>query len=222
VGQPHIMVRVMAIDSAENMASARRVYVIWNVLFSISAVGVGLAARLLLTEKAGFDPELAMPTLSLQLLHPALVGLVLAGLFAATMSTADSQVLSCSAALTQDLLPRPAASHYYNKAGTLVVTAIVLTLALKGSSVFSLVVLAWSSLAASLGPLLVIRCFDRGITTNTAIAMMLGGLLSVLGWKYGLGYGAGLYEALPGMLAGFAIYAVYAIRNALSSRSEAG
>ena len=208
VGQPHIMVRAMAIDSARNMASARRVYVVWNLLFSISAVGVGLTARLLLTESSGFDPELAMPVLSQELLHPILVGLVLAGLFAATMSTADSQVLSCSAALTQDLLPRPEAKAYYNKIGTIVVTGIVLTLALMGSSVFSLVVLAWSSLAASLGPLLVIRCLGRRITSATAIAMMLGGLLAVLGWKYGLGYGAGLYEALPGMLAGFAIYAV--------------
>ncbi|MCH7869772.1 MAG: sodium/proline symporter [Myxococcales bacterium] len=208
VGQPHIMVRAMAIDSAENMASARRVYVTWNVLFSISAVGVGLTARLLLPELSGFDPELAMPTLSMQLLHPVLVGLVLAGLFAATMSTADSQVLSCSAALTQDLLPRPGASHYYNKAGTVFVTAIVLGFALMGSSVFALVVLAWSSLAASLGPLLVIRCLGRRVTSTTALAMMIGGLLAVLGWKYGLGYGAGLYEALPGMLAGFAIYAI--------------
>ena len=149
-----------------------------------------------------------MPMLSLQLLPPVLVGLVLAGLFAATMSTADSQVLSCSAALTQDLLPRPNAGHYYNKAGTIVVTGIVLTLALMGSSVFELVVLAWSSLAASLGPLLVIRCLGRSVTTATAITMMLGGLFVVLGWKYGLGFGAGLYEALPGMLAGFAIYAV--------------
>ena len=147
-----------------------------------------------------------MPTLSLQLLHPALVGLVLAGLFAATMSTADSQVLSCSAALTQDLFPRPGASHYYNKIGTVFVTVVVLALALMGSSVFALVVLAWSSLAASLGPLLVIRCLGRSITSATAIAMMVGGLLAVLGWKYGLGYGVGLYEALPGMLAGFAIY----------------
>jgi sodium/proline symporter len=208
VGQPHIMIRAMAIDSAENMATARRVYVVWNVLFSIAAVGVGLVARLLLTEIGGFDPELAMPTLSVQLLHPALVGLVLAGLFAATMSTADSQVLSCSAAITQDLLPRPGASHYYNKIGTVIVTLIVLAVALGGSSVFALVVLAWSCLAASLGPLLVIRCTDRSVTSATALAMMIGGLLSVLGWKYGLGYGAGLYEALPGMLTGFAIYGI--------------
>ena len=219
VGQPHIMVRAMAIDSPENIALARRVYVVWNMLFSISAVGVGLTARLLLPETAGFDPELAMPMLSVQLLHPALVGLVLAGLFAATMSTADSQVLSCSAALTQDLLPRPGASHHYHKLGTLVVTAIVLMLALMGSSVFALVVLAWSSLAASLGPLLVIRCLGRSVTSATAIAMMLGGLLAVLAWKYGLGYGIGLNEALPGMCVGFAIYGIgIAIRGETPER----
>ncbi len=88
-----------------------------------------------------------------------------------------------------------------------------------GSSVFALVVLAWASLAASLGPLLVIRCLGRSIRTSTAIAMMLGGLVAVLGWKYGLGYGAGLYEALPGMLAGFAIYAV---GTAISDRAVEG
>jgi sodium/proline symporter len=208
VGQPHIMIRAMAIDSPENMPAARRVYVVWNVLFSISAVGVGLVARLLLNETSGFDPELAMPSLSMHLLHPVLVGLVLAGLFAATMSTADSQVLSCSAAITQDLLPRPGASHYYNKVGTVIVTLIVLAVALAGSSVFALVVLAWSGMAASLGPLLVIRCTNRSVTSGTALAMMIGGLLSVLGWKYGLGYGTGLNEALPGMLMGFVIYGI--------------
>ncbi len=208
VGQPHIMVRAMAVDSAENIASARRVYVVWNMLFSVSAVGVGLVARLLVIEPASFDPELAMPVLAVQLLHPVLVGLVLAGLFAATMSTADSQVLSCSAAITQDLVPRPGASPLYNKLGTVIVTSIVLVVALAGSSVFALVVLAWSCLAASLGPLLMIRCMGRSVTAAVANAMILGGLLAVLGWKYGLGYGSGLNEALPGMLAGFAIYIV--------------
>jgi hypothetical protein len=86
-----------------------------------------------------------------------------------------------------------------------------------GSSVFALVVLAWSSLAACLGPLLVIRCLGRSVTSTTAIEMMIGGLVAVLGWKYGLGYGVGLNEALPGMLAGFAIYG---IRTAISSRTS--
>jgi sodium/proline symporter len=216
------MIRAMTLDSPENMAPARRVYVVWNMLFSIAAVGVGLVARLLVTETSGFDPELAMPILSLQLLHPVLVGLVLAGLFAATMSTADSQVLSCSAAVTQDLLPRPGASHYYNKLGTVFVTLIVLAVALAGSSVFALVTLAWSCLAASLGPLLVIRCIDRSVTSATAVAMMIGGLLAVLGWKYGLGYGPGLYEALPGMLMGFAIFGIgSAVGGGSAERSNA-
>ncbi len=216
VGQPHIMIRAMTLDSTEHMSVARRVYVLWNVSFSISAVGVGLAARLLLSESAGFDPELAMPTLAMDLLPPILVGLVLAGLFAATMSTADSQVLSCSAALTQDIAPRPERGHLYTKLGTILVTAIVLAVAMTGTSVFGLVVLAWSGLAASLGPLLVVRALGRTPNTATAVAMMVGGFASVLGWKYGLGYGAGLNEALPGMLTGFV---VYLIGEAFSGRS---
>jgi sodium/proline symporter len=219
VGQPHIMIRAMAIDSPENIGTARRVYVVWNMLFSISAVGVGLTARLLLTGAEGFDPELAMPALSMQLLHPALVGIVLAGLFAATMSTADSQVLSCSAALTEDLLPRSGAGQMYNKVGTIAVMVIVLALALMGSSVFTLVVLAWSSLAASLGPLLVVRSFGYKVEFATAIAMMLGGLTAVLAWKYGFGYGVGLNEALPGMLTGFGIFVV---GTAIGSRKQEG
>ena len=74
----------------------------------------------------------------------------------------------------------------------------------------------------SLGPLLVIRCTNRSVTSTTAIAMMIGGLLSVLGWKYGLGYGAGLYEALPGMLMGFLIYAIgNAVSGGSAERSNA-
>lgn len=208
VGQPHIMIRAMTLDSNEHMPLARRVYVLWNVSFSISAVGVGLAARLLLPDSTGFDPELAMPTLAMGLLPPILVGLVLAGLFAATMSTADSQVLSCSAALTQDIAPRPQLGHRYTKLGTILVATIVLAVAMTGTSVFGLVVLAWSGLAASLGPLLVVRSLGRPPSTATSVVMMVAGFASALGWKYGLGYGVGLNEALPGMLTGFAVYLV--------------
>jgi len=206
VGQPHIMVRMMTLDSETHMARARKVYVVWNVGFSLSAVGVGLTARLLLDSPAGFDPELALPMLSTQLLPPVLVGLVLAGLFAATMSTADSQVLSCSAALTQDIAPRRGDNPMYAKLGTLVVTAVVLAIALQGTSVFGLVVLAWSGLAASLGPLLVVRALGRRPHAATAIAMMLSGVGAALVWKYGLQFSGGIYEAMPGMLTGGLVY----------------
>jgi sodium/proline symporter len=219
VGQPHIMIRAMTLDDTEHIPLARRVYVVWNILFSISAVGVGLTARLLLSESAGFDPELAMPTLAMELLPPVLVGLVLAGLFAATMSTADSQVLSCSAALTQDIAPHPERGHFYTKLGTIFVTAIVLAVAMTGSSVFGLVVMAWSGLAASLGPLLVVRAMGGAPNTATAVSMMVGGFAAALGWRYGLGYGVGLNEALPGMLAGFAVYLVGEALNRRSPRA---
>ncbi|MFP6684349.1 MAG: sodium/proline symporter, partial [Polyangiaceae bacterium] len=100
IGQPHIMVRAMAIDSPDSMASARRVYVFYNALFAAIAIAVGLAARAALPgltegfDLATFDAELALPKLALALLPGVIVGLCLAGLFAATMSTADSQILS--------------------------------------------------------------------------------------------------------------------------------
>jgi sodium/proline symporter len=160
-----------------------------------------------------------MPTLAMELLPPVLVGLVLAGLFAATMSTADSQVLSCSAALTQDIAPHPERGHFYTKLGTIFVTAIVLAVAMTGSSVFGLVVMAWSGLAASLGPLLVVRAMGGAPNTATAVSMMVGGFAAALGWRYGLGYGVGLNEALPGMLAGFAVYLVGEALNRRSPRA---
>ncbi|MDY6804691.1 MAG: sodium/proline symporter, partial [Cyanobacteriota bacterium] len=123
VGQPHILVRGMAIDSADNMAMARNIKFVCAQITSAAAFGVGLTARVLLPElMTSSDPELALPYLSLELLPAILVGLMLAGLFAATISTADSQILSCSAALTQDLVPSAAKSYKMAKIGTLAVT----------------------------------------------------------------------------------------------------
>jgi sodium/proline symporter len=217
-GQPHIMVRAMTLDSPQNIPVARRVYVTWNILFAIAAIGVGLLARVLLGESPGFDPELAMPTLAMELLPPVLVGLVLAGLFAATMSTADSQVLSCSAAITKDIAPLRKSDYRYTRLGTILVTAIMLGVALgEGNTVFGLVTMAWSILAASLGPLLVVQAFERPPRTGIAVAMMVGGMAVAWGWKNQLNYGAGLCEALPGMLTGVAIYF---IGNAVFGRPD--
>ena len=102
VGQPHIMIRAMAIDSANNLAKARNLKILCGLTNSFSAMGIGLSARVLMPNLLGNgDPELALPYLSLDLLPAILVGVMLAGLFAATISTADSQILSCSAALRE-------------------------------------------------------------------------------------------------------------------------
>ncbi|MEO1691831.1 MAG: sodium/proline symporter, partial [Cyanobacteria bacterium J06631_6] len=128
VGQPHIVVRAMAIDSADNMGKARDIRTICGFITAFTAIFIGLAARVLLPDLN--DPELALLDLSQSLLPGILVGVILAGLFAATISTADSQILSCSAALTQDLFPGLAKSYKFAKIGTLIVTAIVLVIAL--------------------------------------------------------------------------------------------
>ena len=210
VGQPHIMVRAMAIDSAEHIGFARNLKTGLGLVNSFSATGIGLAARVMLPDlMSSGDPELALPYLSLQLLPVVLVGLMLAGLFSATMSTADSQILSCSAALTQDIFPTAAQSYRLAKLGTLTVTAVILAIALAGNNnVFTLVTFSWSALASGLGPLLILRVWQQPVNLPTAIAMMGIGIVTALVWNLGLNLSSAIYEVLPGMAAGLAVYGI--------------
>ena len=210
VGQPHILTRAMAIDSADNMGFARNLKTSCGLVTSFTAISIGLSARVFLPELAeGGDPELALLYLSADLLPAVLVGLMLAGLFAAIVSTADSQILSCSAALTQDLFPKMAKSHKFAKLGTLMITLVVLMIALsENESVFALIIFSWSVLASSLGPLLVIRTWQKPINTPVAVSMILTGTATVLIWKLILNLSSGLYEVFPGMAAGFLVYAL--------------
>ena len=97
IGQPHIMVRFMTLNNLANMRRAKLWYYLSFTIFYCMATGVGLLARIYLSDAGSFDAELALPIMAQQLLPPVLVGLILAGIFAASMSTADSLVLSCSA-----------------------------------------------------------------------------------------------------------------------------
>ena len=207
VGQPHILVRAMALDSANNMGKARDIKIICGLVTAFAAITIGLFARVLLPELN--DPELALLDLSQQLLPGILVGVMLAGLFAATISTADSQILSCSAALTQDLFPGLAKSYKFAKIGTLIVTTLVLAIALiNNDSVFGLITFAWSILASGLGVLLILRCFEKPVTTVWAIAIMLSGIVAAMYWKLGLQLSGAVYEVFPGMAVGFLVYSI--------------
>ncbi len=210
VGQPHIMVRAMAIDSASHIGFARNLKTSLGLINSVSATGIGLAARVMMPDLMNSgDPELALPYLSLELLPVVLVGLMLAGLFSATMSTADSQILSCSAALTQDIFPHTAKSYKLAKLGTLTVTAVILAIALAGNNnVFALVTFSWSALASGLGPLLILRVWQQTVNLNTAIAMMVIGIATALFWNLGLQLSGAVYEVFPGMAAGMAVYGI--------------
>lgn len=206
IGQPHIMVRFMALDNSKNMNRTRMYYYGWYIAFYIFAICVGLGARLLLPEVASFDAELALPQLSMALLPPILVGVMLAGIFAATMSTADSQILSCSAALTRDIIPKKWTTLIVTKLGTLGITLLALVIALYGGqSVFNLVLIAWSVLASAFGPLLILLVFNRRIPETLAILMIVVSTSVSLIWR-SQGLSELMYEIAPGMLSGILLY----------------
>ena len=205
IGQPHVMVRFMALKDNSSMRQARAWYYLWFTGFYCLSIGVGLLSRIYLSDSGNFDAELALPTMALELLPPVLVGLVLAGIFAATMSTADSLVLSCSAAVTHDLLPHNIERPLLIKLTTLAVTGCALLLALSNNqSVFSLVIMAWSSLASAFAPLLIVLCLGARPSQTLSIAAMLTGLTVAFAWRWA-GLHEMVYEGLPGILVGLFI-----------------
>lgn len=206
IGQPHIMIRFMALDKPQNLMQSRIWYYSWFTAFYAMATGVGMLSRVYLSNPAAFDAELALPTMAMDLLHPVLVGVILAGVFAATMSTADSLILSCSAAFTHDLLPHRVEKRWLIKLTTVVTTLLALVFALTSKeTVFGLVILSWSGLASSFAPLLIIYALKKKPSQTTAIIMMLGGLAAALIWRH-FGLHNAVYEGMPGMLAGLLLY----------------
>lgn len=205
VGQPHIMIRFMALDDAGSLNTARAWYYGWFTLFWSAAIVVGLAARLLLPEMESFDAELALPALALQLLPEVLVGVILAGIFAATMSTADSLILSCAAALTRDFHWQKQDRYWLTKLGTVAVTLGALGIALSGNkSVYDLVLDAWGVLASAFAPLLTVYALGRRVSERLAVAMLLAGVATMYGWSL---YGpAAVYAVAPGISAGLLVF----------------
>lgn len=223
VGQPHIMVRAMVINNAENIGISRNIYAVSYLIFSTAAVIVGLSARVLLPGLMdGGDPELALPQMAIALLPALLVGVILAGIFSAVVSTADSQILSCSAALTQDLFPSMARSYNLAKVGTLIVTAIIVAIALgSNKNMFALGVFAWSALASGLGPLLMLRVWRVRVSATVAVTMMVIGIGTAAIWNGVLQLSGSIYEVLPGMLAGFLVYGIASLIGKQQSQGKA-
>lgn len=214
IGQPHVMVRFMSLETADSMGRARLWYYLWYVAFYLMATGVGLLSRIYLGGSGTFDAELALPSMAIQLLPPVAVGLILAGIFAATMSTADSLVLSCSAALTHDLLPHKIENRWLIKAFTVVVAVCALFWALTNSqSVFSLVIMAWSGLASAFAPLLLVLCAGMRPGPALSIGAVCAGLSAAILWRY-LEWQEAVYEGLVGITTGLTVLGLARLRRA--------
>jgi len=205
IGQPHVMVRFMTLADDSKMRHARVWYYLWFLAFYLMATGVGLLSRVYLPDTGNFDAELALPMMAQHLMPPVLVGLMLAGIFAATMSTADSLVLSCSAAITHDLLPQQIEKTRLIKLTTVMITVAALTWALLNrQTVFSLVIMSWSGLASAFAPLLITQTLGGRPSQQSSIIAVFVGLFVALIWHY-FGLQSAVYEGLPGILAGLVV-----------------
>ena len=217
-GQPHILARFMAIRSADEMPTARRVAMGWVIIVLLAAVVVGLAgAAIIAPPLAGADSEKVFIQLATAHLHPVLAGLCLSGILAAIMSTASAQLLVASSAFAEDFYkglfrrePGRAELLWVGRGAVLGIALLAYLLALNPESkVLDLVAWAWAGFGAAFGPAIVLSLYWERMTRNGALAGMLVGGLTVILWKQGHGGIFELYEMVPGVvLSALAIWVV--------------
>jgi SSS family solute:Na+ symporter/sodium/proline symporter len=217
-GQPHIIVRFMAIRSLPDITTARRIGMSWMLVTVISAVGTGMAGLAYVNSTGASldDPETIFIFLSQVLFHPLVGGFLLAAILAAIMSTISSQLLVSSSSLTEDFYKtfvRRAASQrelvMIGRLSVLAVSVVAVLLALdRSASILSLVSNAWAGFGAAFGPLILLSLFWKRLTRQGALAGMITGAVTVLLWIYapieidGVRLPALLYEIVPGFLLG--------------------
>ena len=209
IGQPHVMVRFMTIDSTKNIPKTRIYYYTWYTLFYLFSILAAFVARLLIPETNNMDPELALPTLAQSLLPEFFVGVILAGIFAATMSTADSQILACTASITNDLSLNKNNNYLINKLATLIITVFVVTIAINDNkNVFNLVLMSWSTLACCFSPLLIINSLKQKVSEISSLMMMIIPLITLMVWRH-YELNTYIYEVAPGIISGILTFFVF-------------
>jgi SSS family solute:Na+ symporter len=229
-GNPHILVRYMSIRDPEALRGAALIGTLWNVLMAAGALTVGLVGRAVFPDVAllpGGDHELVYPALAAAQLHPVLYGVVIASIFAAIMSTADSQLLVAASAVVRDVYeqlvlrrrsaraPTQATSEADRQApdrrrvrtGRIVIALLVplaTAIALGGGQVVNkLVLYAWGGLGAAIGPTSILMLYWRRTTRAGVMAGMLAGAGTLILWEE---FGPpDLYELVPAFAAGLAV-----------------
>ena len=220
IGQPHIIIRAMTLQSPDDVPTMRRTYFSWYIIFSIFTFLVGLYARVYFNAQPdlNFDKETALPLLAAAQLMPFLVGVILAALFAATMSTADSLVLASSASITQDIPSTPKNKLLYSKTATILVVITAGIAALFGpDSVFTLVTIAWGLMMSCFAPLMIARVCSWQISWQKLLVSIGMGLIAMFTWRSGLSLGDSVYEGAVGFAV--AMLCVWMMRENSSLKS---
>ena len=233
-GQPHIIVRFMAIRSVREIKVARRIGMSWMIISLTGAIAVGLVGAAYIKSIGGnlSDPETIFIFLSNTLFDPLVSGFLLAAILAAIMSTISSQLLVTSCSLTEDIyhtfLRKKANDTELVLVGRLSIVAVALLAIFlahnRDSSILSLVSNAWAGFGAAFGPVVLLSLFWARMTRQGALAGILVGASAVLFWIYGdftinnqtpSDY---IYEIVPGFFAG--VIAIFIVSLLTKSQQD--
>ena len=195
LGQPHLVIRYMAIRNPNDVKKARTIAILWALPGITGAFLIGLVALNYYGPEYFnyFDVEQAMPLLALELLPPVFAGLLISGAVAAMMSTADSQLLVSTSAITEDFIHQYLGKNISNKALVRLsrFTIVILGLfafgiaylsELQERNIFGVVSYAWSGLGSAFGPALLLSLWWSDTTRKGIIAGLLTGFLTTIIW----------------------------------------
>ena len=195
LGQPHLVIRYMAIRNPIDVKKARTIAILWALPGITGAFLIGLVALNYYGPEYFnyFDVEQAMPLLALELLPPVFAGLLISGAVAAMMSTADSQLLVSTSAITEDFIHQYLGKNISNKALVRLsrFTIVILGLfafgiaylsELQERNIFGVVSYAWSGLGSAFGPALLLSLWWPDTTRKGIIAGLLTGFLTTIIW----------------------------------------
>lgn len=221
-GQPHILARFMAMKSAAEMPVARFIGMWWMILALYGAIISGMAAVAYFEAAPLDNPETSFISLARVLFNPWVSGVFLAAVLAAIMSTADSQLIVSTSALTEDFYRpffRQKASEreliWVGRSGVIVIALLALLIANDPESrVLDIVAYAWAGFGAGFGPAVLLSLTWRRMTRNGALAGIVSGAVTVIVWSNLDGGLFDVYEILPGFVISTVAIAVFSLYDA--------
>jgi len=209
-GQPHIIVRFMAISSVKETKQARRIGIGWMMLSLFGAIGTALVGVAYFEQNASElkDAETVFIVLGQILFHPFIAGIMLAAILAAVMSTISSQLIVTSSALVEDiykaLFNKTAEDKHYVFVGRIAVLVVAIVAAILAwnpeSSILDLVGFAWAGFGAAFGPVILLSLYWRKLTNFGALSGMVAGAATAFIWGKIKVLSGALYEIVPGFV----------------------
>lgn len=228
-GMPHIIIRFMSLESQKSLKKSARIGITWTVLILLFAVLAGIIGRMYL----GYDENinansLVFITMVRRIFPPVMSGILLSAILAASMSTADSQLLAAASAFASDVY-KPiirkdkATDKEMLWAGRFVVLAISVVALLIASnpnagSIMSLVSNAWGVFGAAFGPAIMLSLFWKRLTFSGAVAGIVAGAAVDICWLAFLS-GTGIYEIIPGFAVGLIVAVVVSLVSPAPSKA---